>query len=674
MTTEFQTLELDIIVSSLTNPRKTFNADRLTELANSIKSNGVHAPILVRPLPAARLMDTFHSRGDGKPLPTHEIVAGERRYRASALAGCSTIPALVRDLSDEQVLEIQIVENLQRDDLTELEEAEGYEALMRHSGLTVDQVASKISKSRSYVYKRIKLLDLSLECKDALRIGQIDATRALLIARIPDTALQTKALAEATRANYRGDVCSVRDLQTWLQANVMLRLDFAAFKITDARLVPAAGSCKDCPKRTGANPDLFTDVQGADICTDPACFNKKAAAHRDVLVARAEAKGMRVIDGAEAKVLFPHKYIDRPKGYSALSQMREDVADGEPRTLGKLLGKSDLAAVLIENPYTKELIEAVPTDEAEAMLLARGLVQAVSNKSKSRTRDPESDLEDLKKAAARATEIHMRDAVYKELVNHIRQTTDQQAIGLIGNDLMRAWMLWNVGEIDEEDMAASFGIALKEDSDYDESLKQLRLHIQACSSADLFRALAIQIIMDDRQVGHFIAPTTSLFDAFASEREIDVTSIKTKADAEVKAKYAEEMKKIKAELKPKKADIPPVSLAQPKHADGKARTKTKTPALRKPKLSAEEAKQGIAEAMQGMEQAATAPPESEGEDADDEPTTAPATVKRLGPAPVKYRGPNGETWSGRGLMPKWLAVLIAGGGSKDKYLVREVAI
>jgi len=92
----------------------------------------------------------------------------------------------------------------------------------------------------------------------------------------------------------------VRAFKTWLQRNVMLRLEDAIFKITDVRLVEAAGSCTDCPKRTGANPDLFADVDSADICTDPACYHGKEEAHRAALVKRAEAKGLRIVQDKEA--------------------------------------------------------------------------------------------------------------------------------------------------------------------------------------------------------------------------------------------------------------------------------------------------------------------------------------------------------------------------------------
>lgn len=149
-------LPLTSLVASSTNPRKHFDPARLAELAESIKASGVHQPVLVRPLPAARVPET--GRG-----VTHEIVAGERRYRASQMAGEHTIPAWVRDLTDEQVLEIQLVENLLRDDLTPLEEANGYDRLLRQSGMDRTALAARIGKSVSYVHGRLKLLDLGTD-------------------------------------------------------------------------------------------------------------------------------------------------------------------------------------------------------------------------------------------------------------------------------------------------------------------------------------------------------------------------------------------------------------------------------------------------------------------------------------------------------------------------------
>lgn len=127
----FAQLPMAAIASSLTNPRKTFDQAKLKELATSIRMSGVHQPVLVRPLPAARLQDTYYLRDSPKaPLPTFELVAGERRLRACKLAGVDTIPAMIKAMTDREVLECQLIENLQRDDLAPMEEAEGYQALI----------------------------------------------------------------------------------------------------------------------------------------------------------------------------------------------------------------------------------------------------------------------------------------------------------------------------------------------------------------------------------------------------------------------------------------------------------------------------------------------------------------------------------------------------------------
>ena len=256
-------------------PRRHFDEAALRELADSIKSQGIIQPLLVRP----------HG-GEN----TYQIVAGERRWRACQLAGVAEIPAMIRELTDEQALEVQVVENLQREDVTELEEAEGYEVLMQHGNLSAEQVGAKIGKSRSYVYGRLKVLDLCQQGREALREGQLDFSKALLIARIPDEGLQIKALEFCTHTNWEGDLPGYRECARHIQDEFMLRLDKAQFTITDATLLPEAGACGDCPKRTGANPDLFKDVDSADVCTDPKCYRAKEDAHTAQVVAAAQAK------------------------------------------------------------------------------------------------------------------------------------------------------------------------------------------------------------------------------------------------------------------------------------------------------------------------------------------------------------------------------------------------
>lgn len=618
MSTEFANIELTLIVRSLTNPRKHFNPTKLTELAASIKTSGVHQPILVRPLPGSRVEETSWNSEYGQQLtrravlPAYEIVAGERRYRASQEAGVHTIPAMIRELTDEQVLEIQIVENLQRDDLTELEEAEGYEALMAHSQITADTVAEKIGKSRSYVFGRLKLLDLSQDSKQALRDGQIDASRALLIARIPDSALQAKALAEATRKDYQGEVPSVRSLQTWLKANVMLRLDQATFKITDTRLVKGAGNCKDCPKRTGANPDLFADVDGADICTDPMCFHSKEDAHRTAMVTQAEKNGMRLIDGKEARQICQSNRLD---GYLPLSQVREDAAHMigsmargmRAPTLRDLLGKDAPSPVLIENPYTKELIEAVPTEEAEALLLVRGLIkttQAQATKQDDLQTEIEHLQEGMKKRIARETHT----AQYTAVIDGIRAEPESQVIKLLTGDVLREWLQAKLASsIEAEEMAAMLNYTFDDGAD---EVDALGMHIRATSTANLLRALLIYMAMEDRPyVGFALQPPNStILKAMAAAVQIDTSAIEKSVASAVKAEVAQEVKQIKAQLKAA-TTAAPVSTAETSSQGegGEPKTKTTKATTRKPKISAEEATLGIAAAMQGLDGAASAP-------------------------------------------------------------------
>ena len=384
--TTFTQAPIALIAPSLTNPRKTFDPAKLAELTASIAAMGVHQPVLLRPLPAARIADTAHM----KPRPEFELVCGERRYRASCAAKLEKIPAMVRDLTDDQVLEIQIVENLQRDDLSELEEAEGYEALMKHSSLNAEQVGEKIGKSRTYVYGRLKLLDLCQEARTSLRDRTIDASRALVVARIPDHKLQIKAMkeivgGETSWPSGSTEPMTYRAALQHVQQNYMLNLSSAKFKITDESLLEGAGSCKTCTKRTGHDPDLFADVKGADVCTDPPCFHKKEEANTARLVEQAKAKGQTVITGKEAAELRGAGYGDKFTGYRRLDDAQDSPTDQPLRKIiGGLMKQEGIKPVAIEHPSKKGvLVECLPNEVALRLLkMAEKLSQTEPTASK----------------------------------------------------------------------------------------------------------------------------------------------------------------------------------------------------------------------------------------------------------------------------------------------------
>lgn len=161
-------LPIASIVTNPDQPRKSFDETQLSELSDSIKQNGVLQPILVR------------KKGD-----MYEIVAGERRYQASKLAGLKEIPAIVRDIDDTEVFQLALIENLQRSDLTPIEEARGYRQLLDTKGLTQEGLAKILSKSRSAIANTLRLMDLPQEVQDMMEEGQITAGHARAILAVP---------------------------------------------------------------------------------------------------------------------------------------------------------------------------------------------------------------------------------------------------------------------------------------------------------------------------------------------------------------------------------------------------------------------------------------------------------------------------------------------------------
>lgn len=277
MTTKVQTqsdyrdLPLDWLVVSPTNPRKTFDEDAMQELAASIRENGVLQPLLVRP----RAERTF------------EIVFGERRYRGAAMAEKETVPVCIREMTDAQVLEAQLVENLQRQDVHPLHEAQGFAALLRleEPKYSIELIAAKCGKSAAYVASRLRLTELAPAAVEAFTKDEIGLGHALLLAKL-QTGQQEEALAACWQESYAGGskakriLLPVRHLREWIEHNILLELATAPFSKEDAALVSDAGSCVECPKRTGHNTLLFEGIAAQhDSCSDPACYAAKVDAH-----------------------------------------------------------------------------------------------------------------------------------------------------------------------------------------------------------------------------------------------------------------------------------------------------------------------------------------------------------------------------------------------------------
>ena len=165
-------LKLSDLEPNRGQPRKDFDDETLAELADSISQHGILQPLLVRPI-----------FGGG-----YQIVAGERRWRAARMAGLTTVPAIIRELDDEQVMELALIENLQREDLSPLEEAMGYQSLMDSYDMTQEEVAKIVGKSRSAVANVLRLLKLPEEIQALIRSGQVSAGHGRALLSFPDDA------------------------------------------------------------------------------------------------------------------------------------------------------------------------------------------------------------------------------------------------------------------------------------------------------------------------------------------------------------------------------------------------------------------------------------------------------------------------------------------------------
>lgn len=162
------TLPISEVKPNKGQPRKTFRPEELAELTDSIKQNGILQPLLVR------------KKGSG-----YEIVAGERRYQAAKAAGLSEVPVVIREISDDEVFKLALIENLQRSDLSPLEEAQGYRQLIKEKGLTQEELAKILSKSRSAITNTLRLLDLPEEVQGLVEEGKLTAGHARAILAVP---------------------------------------------------------------------------------------------------------------------------------------------------------------------------------------------------------------------------------------------------------------------------------------------------------------------------------------------------------------------------------------------------------------------------------------------------------------------------------------------------------
>ena len=315
-----ESLPLDKLIESPTNPRKTFDPLKHKELVANIQARGLKDPILVRPL--------------AKGL--FEIVFGHRRVRAFKELGLVTIQANVRDMTDEEVVETQLIELVQAAEVHPMEQAESYKLLLTEHKLSEAEIAARVGKRVPEVQLRLKLCALIAPAKKAYREGKLTHSGALMLARVP-VGSQPEALRELTS---RGEPLSERDARELLLRHFTCSLKDAGFDTKDATLLPKAGACDTCTLRTGNQRALFSDVKEDDVCTSPKCFHAKRVATWEWQAAKAKEEDRLVIPVKESKALF-HSWgqhdLDTRSGWIDLDEVCPE--DPRSRTWRRVIGK-----------------------------------------------------------------------------------------------------------------------------------------------------------------------------------------------------------------------------------------------------------------------------------------------------------------------------------------------
>lgn len=459
-------IPIDQLHESPFNPRKTFNDADLQELASDIQAHGrILQPLLVRP----RIPELFRSMADAADTAAcgFEIVFGHRRYRAAEIAGLATLPCMVRSMSDLEVKRAQISENLQRKDVAPLEEAAGFQALIDDHGESGDTIAEQTGKSRSYVYARLKLLQLCPEVRRACEAGEVDAEVAGLIARLRLPKLQQKALGYINGKYWDlkdGGKKSYRNIRDLLNEHFTLDLKTAPFPIEEEMLLPSAGNCVTCPKRSSNAPE-FTDLLndgkanshsqwsrknvGPNVCTDPECFQQKKVAFFKREADELRAKGKHVVDGNKARAAIDAS--GRIKGaYVALKDVKDQV-DAARRVAQKDSKIAPPLVVTIQDPRTGKTHQAVQV----ADLKAAGVLKEAPAPKASRSH---TDYE--REAQARADKGRAESQRRQALFQRVRAAAADRPRTMDEARLVAVALLDGIDSDDNERLAELWGVPI----------------------------------------------------------------------------------------------------------------------------------------------------------------------------------------------------------------------
>ncbi|MBB2485433.1 ParB/RepB/Spo0J family partition protein [Mitsuaria sp. WAJ17] len=594
------------------NPRKKYSEAALHELAETMRPplGRIHSPIVARPLAQA---DIEH---------THEVVFGHRRFRAAGIAGLASVPAVVREMTDEEVRVAQLIENAQREDVTAMEEADSLHELRRHHNVSIEELMQRTGKSRRYVFASLKLATAHDHVRSALDTGVIGSEVAKDLATLPNS-LQAQALTdctttiwdEATKSNRR-TALPARRVKEILSTRYRLKIADAAFDRDAINLIPDTPSCNACPRLSDNEPALLEDC-GAGVCTNPDCYSSKSEAAQKAALEEAASKGWAAIPAAEARGLLVSRADMAPTGFTVVTEL-----SGLTSLMGLELSYQDLIEAspdpiprtVIGHPHVPGLVLTCISDEQAEALLDKNA--DAPKKPAPEVYTPAWLVKQREDDARYQAELEAMSPADRALMEHrtwgeVVKAAMSRVAGFQRTTEELRWVL-----LTELELADDFGPAEKvlgweapQDAELDDN--RWRVEKVMAMSADELASLLVMVTID-RQA--WIQRETQLDQRrqLAKAYAIDPLDPHHHAVEDV----------IRSDL---------------------ARTLSPTPST-------------AARADEGAD--------DEVEENAGEPASAPFKSK----SPARYRNSQtGETWSGRGLMPKWLRMAINGGAKLQDF-------
>lgn len=343
-------LELSVVRVDEENIRRSYPEESLAELAKSIKRWGVRQPLEVR---------------EDEDSAGYIVVSGNRRFLAAKRAGLERVPCKVLSPEEaENAKELQIIENLQREGLDPVDEAEGYAWLLEHRpGLTMEDVAERIGKSKMYVSRRLKLRHAPQNLLAALREGRVSVRHAELVGSIPDVQAREQAAYRVLNPLLAAEPLTTKETELMIREEFVVSLIGAPFDLGKA--VGKLGACVECPNRSGNAPELLAELGGGrkggaspDLCLAPMCYRKKCGDVWAVVQRQAEAAGQTVW-GADVAQAFWESAEGRVSGvrYADVEdrpgpELVGHFAERRVPTWGELIAGVPVPTIVAQHPQT----------------------------------------------------------------------------------------------------------------------------------------------------------------------------------------------------------------------------------------------------------------------------------------------------------------------------------